>query len=160
GGQGIIDANSPTAGCIPPGPTTTDSFISNLVLTPGSPSTISYSVAANTTGVARKGVIHVDGLNYVVNQAAGPQTFGCTVNAPVAPTLRAEGLTELLPDLNVGCQSQGTTTPGDVVVTFNTTMTNPILLSVDPSGHTIDAVLLVDPGASVIPGANAFRGQI
>jgi hypothetical protein len=69
-------------------------------------------------------------------------------------------------DLGLTCQNRETggdkAATSDILVTFNTNITNLALLSLDPSGQTTDAVLLKDEnsGQPVTPGTNAFYGVL
>ncbi|HXA67454.1 MAG TPA: hypothetical protein VNV82_20015 [Bryobacteraceae bacterium] len=82
--------------------------------------------------------------------SGNPQAFTCIANAGTAPTLRAEGITELVGDLLLQCTG-GTPTPAGQIVppvkitlTLNTNFTSRLL----PSGLS-DALLLIDePGAT------------
>src|SRR5947208_2757605 len=73
--------------------------------------------------------------------------FACTANVGVTPTVRSEGLTELVGDVILQC-SGGTPTPkgqvvptANVTVFLNTRVTNTTLF---PNSPLTDALLLID----------------
>ena len=84
------------------------------------------------------------------------QAFQCAANAAVPPTIRSEGLAELVGDVVLDCTG-GTGASGFVNFTMflNTSVTSNIL-----GGDTTEAVLLIDePSAgSQSLGVNAFQG--
>ncbi|MGA2117737.1 MAG: hypothetical protein ABSH56_23635 [Bryobacteraceae bacterium] len=90
-----------------------------------------------------------------------PIAFGQTVtcNASITePQVRAEGLTELIPDIVLTCTGGTPTSAGmeipqtDIIVYLNTQVTN------RQFGTWSDAYLLLDePGSSVLPNAVATQ---
>src|SRR5262249_17224846 len=103
--------------------------------------TVNYSVAVNS-GAARAGTVTVANSNYVVNQvAASLPSFAAAVTVPAAPVTRAEGMTELAGNIQITTSGPAITggVTGDVVVVYNTTVTNRLL-----TGTQTDALLLVN----------------
>jgi hypothetical protein len=121
GGSGGITVTATAASC---GwtPTSDASFINHVTGTGSGSGSVSYSVDPNTTGLARNGTITIQGLKYLISQAAQPaEGYNCTVSAPAVPTVRAEGGAELIADLVLACSGfSGGNISGDVVVTLNT----------------------------------------
>ena len=82
----------------------------------------------------------------------------CVANAAASPTLRAEGLTELIGDIVLSCTG-GTPTPasqpiprGDISITLNTSVTSRIL-----SNGGSDALLLIDEPQSPTTPQSLFK---
>jgi hypothetical protein len=83
------------------------------------------------------------------------QTFQCTANAAVPPTVGSEGLAELVGDLILICTGGGASGTGNFQVFLNTSVTSNIL-----GGDTTEALLLIDepsPGSQSL-GINVFQG--
>jgi len=94
------------------------------------------------------------GLTAPANAQVTP--FTCSAQAGVTPTVRAEGYTEQVGDLVLGCQGGQSTTAGaivpgvDITIILNTNITSKIT-----SGTFEDALLIIDePNA---PGPNSNR---
>jgi len=97
-------------------------------------------------------VVLVLAIGFVAPASAQVATFQCAANAAVPPTLRAEGLTELIGDIVLNCNG-GTPTPvGTTIPTANVTvfLPNAVTSRITQTGTTlVDALLLVDePGAT------------
>ncbi|HTT64479.1 MAG TPA: hypothetical protein VMG35_21655 [Bryobacteraceae bacterium] len=80
-------------------------------------------------------------------QAVGPQ-IQCAVNTSVQPTLRHEGLTELVGDIVLVCtgspNSTGPTPVGEIIPQANISVSLGGTLSTSTIGDGLDALLLVD----------------
>jgi uncharacterized protein (TIGR03437 family) len=96
------------------------------------------------------------GAHIAQAQTAAP--FACAALPPVTPFLRAEGLTELLPDIVLQCSGGAANTAATLVAQLvsNTNLTSRIV-----SGSTSEAMLLTNepaPAARIL-GSNAFLAQ-
>ena len=170
GGSGSITINTSPAGCQWTAGASNSAVITQLSATSGTgAATVTFTVPATTsqTALNPSPYILVSGVKYPITQegtATAGTSYGCTVTADPARTLRAEGASELTADVVLVCT--GVTAGGvlsDVTVTLsgNTTVTNH-LLSSDPSHSTTDALLLnVNAGnSSWTLGQNAWSGVV
>ncbi|MEO8025160.1 MAG: hypothetical protein ABI823_01720 [Bryobacteraceae bacterium] len=91
--------------------------------------------------------------------------FQCVANAGVPPTVRAEGLTELVGDLTLNC-SGGTPTPAgqavpqvNVAIFLNTNATSRLLSTNQPSGQQFNEALLIidEPHSATLPNRNILN---
>ena len=84
-------------------------------------------------------------LGAVAPASAQPNTFQCTANAAVPPTMRQEGITELIGDIVLNCTGGTPTAPGVPVPQANITvfLSNPVTSRI-LSGTASEALLLVD----------------
>ncbi len=110
--------------------------------------TVAYTVAANTSSLARTASLTIAGLPYTVTQAGTAVTVGCTASAAAAPVVALEGRTETLGDLVLNCAGLSGAVNADVVLSLNTNVSNALV-----SVSATDAVLTVN-------GANPQNGQI
>jgi hypothetical protein len=80
-------------------------------------------------------------------QASGPQ-ISCNINTAVQPTLRHEGLTELVGDILLICvngtNSTGPTPPGSIIPQANLSVSLGATLGTPSIGLGLDSLLLVD----------------
>jgi hypothetical protein len=89
---------------------------------------------------------------------ASPAELTCAASAAVPPTVRGEGLTELVSDIVLSCTGGTPTASGAAVPTvnisvfFNVTVTSRAL-----SGTSSEALLLVDEPGSGLPSAPAVQ---
>jgi hypothetical protein len=86
--------------------------------------------------------------------AQGTAALQCTVNSAVTPTVRAEGLTELVGDIVLNCTGGTPTLPGATVPAGNITVfTSTNLTSRITSSPFMEVLLLVDePHSATNPG--------
>ena len=108
--------------------------------------------------VALAGVILLSGL-------AGAQTVTCSAAVAVAPTLRAEGLSELIGDILLTCVGGAAPTIGQplptatIAVDLGTNVTSR-LLNTSVSPMVSEALLLIDdPGSGSVPPAPGTGSQ-
>jgi hypothetical protein len=101
----------------------------------------------------------------VAYSGAGTGPFACEVSVAAPPTLRAEGLTELVGDIVLTCSGGVALAPGstiptaNITVSFGTTVTSRLLgynTSANPltAANTSEALLLIDE-----PGSGLTMGQ-
>jgi hypothetical protein len=86
-------------------------------------------------------------LGSVVPASAQTNQVSCSVNAAVTPTLRAEGLTELVGDILLVCQGvpgSAPAAPGVPMAQADISVSFPATLSTSMVGAGLDAVLVVD----------------
>jgi hypothetical protein len=86
-------------------------------------------------------------IGFVAPASAQVATFQCAANAAVPPTLRAEGLTELIGDIVLNCNGGVPTPVGTSIPTANVTvfLPNAVTSRITETGTTlVDALLLVD----------------
>ncbi len=100
----------------------------------------------------------VAGANAQVSGGTGGQNFQCTAaNASVTPTVRAEGITELVGDIVLDCTGGTYVTPGAVIpqanitVFLNTQVTSR-LLGIGGVTNASEAVLMIDEPNSGLQG--------
>jgi hypothetical protein len=94
------------------------------------------------------------------------QSFSCTPTASATPTVRYEGLTELVGDVVMYCTG-GPPTPTTVVANFQIFLNANITSKILDSSNNMDALLLLDDpgspgGPSVVltgPNQNVFKAQ-
>src|ERR1041384_1787818 len=86
--------------------------------------------------------------------AADPNPFGCSPVVGVTPTVRAEGLSELIGDIVLNCTG-GTPTPGGIaippakiVLTLNTNITSKLIKD---NGASEAVMLIDDPNSAKNP---------
>ena len=109
----------------------------------------------------------------VAVSTAGTGSFQCQASVAVPPTLRAEGLTELVGDIVINCTGGVPTATGTVIPTANVTVslganvTSRILSYpfVTPSAltaaNTSEALLLIDePGSGLTMGVYGVPGSV
>jgi len=107
----------------------------------------------------------------VAVSGAGTGAFSCIASVAVPPTLRAEGLTELIGDIVITCSGGVTPSVGSVIPTANVTVSlganvTSRLMSyaqVNPSAqtnpNTSEALLLIDePGSGLTMGSYGVMG--
>jgi uncharacterized protein (TIGR03437 family) len=89
--------------------------------------------------------------------AKGPGTPTCAVSPPVTKFLRADSLTELVPDTVIQCAGgvASSSTTVDLALYLNTGATSRLI-----SGTTSEVLLLVNEPATRILATNAFLGQL
>jgi len=126
------------------------------------PGTIQFGANANpSSSTPLSGSIVLQGLTYPITVApTSAPTISCTVTA-TPRTARKEGTTELLADMVLVCTNPGNApVTGTVSVSLNTNVTNGAL-STDPSGQTVDALLLTGnpPPQDLVLGTSAFLGS-
>jgi len=88
-------------------------------------------------------------IGFVAPASAQVATFQCVANAAVPPTIRAEGLTELIGDIVMNCNGGVPTATGNIPTADVTVfLPNAITSRITQTGTTlVDALLLVDePG--------------
>ncbi len=159
GGMGTINVVAP-AGC-PWTATPSQSFITISGNASGSGNGgVNYTVAPDASSNPQAGSITIAGLAYVINeQPPGSQANSCSISSPAPPPIRAEGYSERVADAVFTCEGQAPSGGliGDVLITFNTGITNSLL----NTGQT-DALLLGDEptAANLALGTNAFRGLL
>src|SRR5262249_36173862 len=114
---------------------------------------------------SRTGSITAAGQSFVITQAAAiAQSYNASVaiSGP-AQIVRAEGFAELLADELIALSGQAAVggVKGDLLVTYNTNISNH-LPSSDSTSQTTDALLLLtDPAPqNLAVGTNAFRGVL
>jgi hypothetical protein len=85
-------------------------------------------------------------IGFVAPASAQVATFQCTANAAVPPTIRAEGLTELIGDIVFNCTGGVPTATGSIpTANFTVFLPNAITSRVTQTGtNLVDALLLVD----------------
>jgi len=84
-------------------------------------------------------------IGCIAPASAQVATFQCAANAAVPPTMRAEGLTELIGDIVLNCSGGVPTAVGTNIPTANVTVFLPnAVTSRVTSGTLVDALLLVD----------------
>jgi hypothetical protein len=85
-------------------------------------------------------------IGFVAPASAQVATFQCTANAAVPPTIRAEGLTELIGDIVLNCSGGVPTATGSIPTADVTIfLPNAITSRITQTGTTlVDALLLVD----------------
>jgi len=84
-------------------------------------------------------------IGCVAPASAQVTSFQCSANAAVPPTMRAEGLTELIGDIVLNCTGGVPTPVGTNIPTANVTVFLPnAVTSRVTSGTLVDALLLVD----------------
>ena len=175
GGQGSMTVNA-SAGCSGTVSTSTPSIVEGLSPTSfggsGPTSTpVLFTVPFNTGPATRGGSVTVKGsgqtFQYAVTQLP-PTTNGvapsyqCSVNPDPVRMLRAEGVAELTSDLVLICTGTSVgAVMGDVIVTFNASVTNHTLSS-DTTNSITDALLLnVDvSNPTWALGSNAYSGLV
>jgi len=108
--------------------------------------TVSYTIAANTSGIARTGTLIIGGQTYTVVQAAAVSA-SCSATVASPPQVALEGRTELLGDLVLTCNGLTSDVNASFSLTLNTNVTNTL------SGlDTLDARL--------VSGGNSLNGHI
>ena len=164
-GQPAVCNFTPWTATTPPA---NPSWISLQTSTGFGAGSVSYTIAPNTNNPSKRtGTVFVAGLAYTINQAADiTQNYKCSQPPPptfsATPTMiRVEGQTELTGDMvfrTCDNAAPGGVT-GDIVVTYNTTITNR-RLSTDASGQTIDAVLRLNDNQAPVLNTNIFLGVV
>ena len=109
---------------------------------------VTYTVAANTSTLARTISLTIAGVPYTITQAGTAVTASCTASVPAAPVVALEGRTETLGDLLLSCTGLSGAVNDDIVLSLNTNVTNPLV-----SASATNAILTVN-------GANPLNGQI
>lgn len=95
-------------------------------------------------------------MGFAVSASAQP-ALTCVGNAGVPPTLRAEGLTELVGDVVLNCTGGDPTKPfqANFQIYLNTNITSRLI---GGSSSNTEALLLIDDPATPVKNTNAFLG--
>jgi len=116
--------------------------------------TVSYTVAVNSSTVARTGTLTIADQTYTVTQAGLNSTPSCTGAVPLEPQVAIEGRTELLGDYLLSCTGLSSTLTADITLTLNVNVTNAL------AGGATDAVMTVNgvpiPQSGVVAGFNSI----
>ena len=97
-------------------------------------------------------------LLFVLTASAQQSPLICFTNAAVPPTIRAEGLTELVGDVVLTCTGGDPRQPfvANFTIYLNTSITSRLLSS---GSDESEALLLVDEPVTPIVNTNVFRGK-
>jgi hypothetical protein len=147
-----------------------------LTIASGSPGTgdgtVSYTVQANTSTVARIATLTIAGQTYVVTQAgmATVAPLSCLVSVPTAPQVALEGRTEILGDLLLNCTGLSSAITADILLTLNTNVTNQVTAgitdamlvngSVPQNGQVLGYTTVHWPGVTLTPSGGTASVRI
>lgn len=93
------------------------------------------------------------GLANAQTGGGGSTTFSCSVNTSNTPTLRSEGITEQVGDIEIICSGGAILSPGTLAPAVNITvsLTSQVTSRLLSTGNVSEALLLIDEPNSTIP---------